>query len=317
MTSSGIKAIKWRTWVAKCTNIQKLVLMQLQGCEIHRGYIEMNDWALPPGNQHWPSSRRPSSQSQDKPFLDKWASSAALWGTRHGAGEALDRYFGMQIPSVSSGFAAQLAGEGIDDFEGKQAGPLGYNQILKLKNDYISWKNLNWKRLQYQVKDNIYEFRQAIQPGQARSFFAEISPKTYAKEILWGNNIKPFQELLSGSKQNLFMNLGYIAGVCFAGASIVKTGIEHYRYWKQRENGSIASQWHTAYETGKALCQKAIQSFGSWEAAGIGMAIGRALIPVGAFPIGGILVGALFATTAYKAIGKLFPSLANPAPSKS
>jgi hypothetical protein len=101
------------------------------------------------------------------------------------------------------------------------------------------------------------------------------------------------------------------------GASILKTGIKHYRYWKHKEDGSIASQWHTAYETGKATCQQAIQSFGSWEAAGIGMAIGQALIPIGAFPIGGILVGALFATTVYKALGKLFPSLSKPGPSKN
>jgi hypothetical protein len=84
-----------------------------------------------------------------------------------------------------------------------------------------------------------------------------------------------------------------------------------------KEDGSVSSHWHTAYETGKAICQKVIQTLGSWEAAGIGMAIGRALIPVGAFPIGGILAGALFATTAYKAIGKLFPFLAKPGLSES
>jgi hypothetical protein len=50
---------------------------------------------------------------------------------------------------------------------------------------------------------------------------------------------------------------------------------------------------------------------------GVGMAIGRALLPIGAFPLGGILIGALFATSAYKASGKLFPSLAKPGPSKS
>lgn len=251
------------------------------------------------------------------PFLGHWASSAAIWGTRHGVGESLDRYFGLHTSSVSSGFAAQLAGEGIDDFTGKRSRTLGYDQILKLKNSHIKWRALSWKSFKDTVFKNTYEFRQAIKPGQARSFFTEISPKAYAKETLWQGNIHPLKELLSGSRQNLFKNLTYSAGMGLIGYELIKTGFKQYKHWKNKEDGSISSKWHTAYKTGKAVCQKALQSLASWEAAGVGMAIGRALLPIGSIPVGGILVGALFATIAYKAIGKLFPSLAKPGPSES
>lgn len=253
----------------------------------------------------------------EKPFLDKWASSAALWGTRHGLGESLDRYLGLHRPAFASDVSKRLADLGIDSFDGKDAGPLSYSNILKLKTDYVSWRDLSWKSFNDIVRENTQPLREHLKSASPKTFFQDVTGKAYLKETLWEGNVKPFKELLSGSRQNLCMNLGYTFGVGLSGASVIKTGVQHYRYWKRREDGSIGSQWHTAYETSKAVCQKALQSFGSWEAASIGMAVGRALLPIGAIPIGGILVGALFATTAYKAIGKLFPSLSKPGLSKN
>ena len=248
-------------------------------------------------------------QGQDKSFLDSWASRSAIWGTRHGLGESLDRYMGLHRPSFTSDFSKQFAELGIDIFEGKNTEALNYSSILKLKADYVSWRDLSSKTFSETVKKNTKPFRNHIKAASIKDFFQDVTGKAYVKETLWENNVKPFKELLSGSHRNLCMNLGYTVGVGLSGASVVKAGIQHGSYWKAQEDGSFSSRCQTVYETGKATCQKAIQAFASWEAASSGMAFGRALLPVGAIPIGGILVGGLFATAVYKAVGKLFPSL--------
>lgn len=250
-----------------------------------------------------------AQQKQDKSFLDSWASRSAIWGTRHGLGESLDRYWGLHRPAISSSLSSQLAEMGIDVFDGQDTGPLTYSSILKLHSDSVSWKNLSWKSFKDTVNKNTEPFRNQVRGASIKDFFQDVRGKAYLKETLWEGNIKPFKELLSGSKQNLCMNLGYTAGVGFSGASVVKTGVQHYRHWHEKEDGSFSSRCQTAYETLKATSQKAIQAFASWEAASVGMTVGRALLPIGSIPIGGILIGALFATTVYKAVGNLFPAL--------
>jgi hypothetical protein len=63
---------------------------------------------------------------------------------------------------------------------------------------------------------------------------------------------------------------------------------------------------HTWGQTAKAFGEKALQSAGAWIAADIGLTFGRALIPIGPFPLGGILLGALIATLVAKGIEKSF-----------
>lgn len=279
--------------------------------------MDMTDWALKPDNQNWPQKKLPTAKQPDGTFLDTWAEKSAIWGTRHGIGEALDRYFGLYCPRYTSGLTSHFDELGLDDFDGKVSGPLGNQNILKLRTDHISLKDTSWKNYKNQVKENLEPIKTYLKHDGLRNFFQDIEGKDYARHTLWEGNIKPFKELLSGCRENIFSNLSYISGIGLATASIIKTGVQHYRYWHHRDDNRLAGQWHTAYETAKALCQKTIQSFGSWEAAGVGMVLGQALFPICAFPIGGILLGALFATTVYKSIGKLFPSLAKPGLSKN
>jgi hypothetical protein len=259
------------------------------------------------GGQPWPDSKR-----QKDSFLDGWADRSALWGSRHGLGESIDRYMGLHAPSGRDAILTNdFASLGLDEFEGKGERTLGYGSVLKLNTDHIPWKELSWDRFQNQVKSNTYEFRQAIQGRNNEPFFSGISLKDFRNGVLWKRNIEPIQALFSGSRQNLFMNLGYTAGVGLVGFNILKTTQKAYQNSKTQEDGTFRSQLNTYYQTVKAFGQKTIQSAGSWIAADIGMTIGRALIPIGAFPLGGIIMGAFTATLAAKGIGKLFEEVSD------
>lgn len=270
------------------------------------------------GGQGYPSFsagkpfQKKLNSKDEKSFVDTWASSSALWGARHGVAEAVDRFLGTHQPASSSMRANRLNDLGIEGLEEKPTGPLTYSRILKLENNVVQWKDLSCKSLKEQVKANSVEFRDAINPKNIRHFFDEVSLKDYFKQTVWEGNTRPLKVLMSGSKRNIAWNLLYTAGIGFMVFGIARTGLKHYRHWESKEDGSISSKWQTAYQTTKAVGEKSLQSLASWEAAGIGMAIGSALIPIAGIPIGGILMGAFFATTTYKIMGKLFPGLAKP-----
>lgn len=252
------------------------------------------------GNPSW----RPPKQQSDS-LLEGWASRSALWGSRHGIGEAIDRYMGLHAPlSSTTARANRLAALGIDEVEGARQSVLTYGKVLKLDNGHIAWKDLTWDRFQRQIKDNTYELRQSIKPGNLKNFFSGISFRDFCKEVLWKRNIAPIKALFSGSSQNFFMNLGYTLGVGITGFSVLKQTKEAYQTEKRQEDGSWQSRLRTYTQTLDTLIRKAVQSAGAWVAADVGMTIGRALIPIGSFPIGGILFGALSATLAAKGIEK-------------
>jgi hypothetical protein len=272
----------------------------------------MGDWSLTSSMGQTPAWGSLPQRREDS-FLNGWANRSALWGSRHGLGEAIDRYMGLYAaPGSTSASAERLAGLGLDDFASKGQKKLDYSSILRLDTQHVGWKELNWESFRNHVKANTYEFRESMSPSGLKSFFPGISFRDFRKDVLWKRNIEPIKALFSGSNQNFFMNLGYTAGLSLIGFNIFRTSKAAYQQGKAQEDGSWKSRLHTYGQTAKAFGQTAIQSAGAWIAADIGMTVGKALIPIGSFPIGGILVGALAATLAAKGLKKCFAERTSP-----
>jgi hypothetical protein len=123
------------------------------------------------------SKLKPNNDS----FVDHWASSSVLWGARHCVAETIDRYMGLHVPAVSSTEIVRRQALGLDTFEMPKQSSLSYSNILKLDGETVKWKELSWKRLQAQIKDNTNEFRQALKPSNIKHFFHDVSFKDYAK----------------------------------------------------------------------------------------------------------------------------------------
>lgn len=264
------------------------------------------------------SAKGQMGQQAHKGFVNHWADSSALWTARRGLGEAVDRMLGLQqshfnsAPSatVSSMTLRKLMAEGAPDVFVKQLKPsLSYSDIFRTKSGSVSWKDLSWDHYSRQVRENTFLLKEGLSATQRQKFFQGFHIKDFGRYTLWEENIRPFKTLLSsGWKTNLFSNLAYTAGVGTMGYTVLSTSRKAYKMGKEKEDGTGKSRLDTWKETGIAFLSQLTKSVASWECANIGMALGKMLIPIGTFPIGGIIVGALMGTTAFSLLDRFLPS---------
>lgn len=262
-------------------------------------------------------NNNPAGRQARESFVGHWANSSAIWTVRRGVGEAVDRMVGLHqnvgTPSnvrfMSTIEMNRLKEQGYTDRFVKRYKPvLGYSDILKARTNYVSWKDLSWDNFWRQVKRNTADLRKGLSSPHRKDFFKGVHLRDYARYTLWEENVRPFKTLFSTNWQtNLFSNLAYTAGVGMMGYGIFDSSRQAYKNAKAKEDGSWQSRVETWKETGEAFLGKLAKSFVSWECANKGLTLGRMLIPIGAFPIGGIVVGALMGTVAYSLLDKLFP----------
>jgi hypothetical protein len=115
---------------------------------------------------------------------------------------------------------------------------------------------------------------------------------------------------LASGRSNLKLgsSLAGVAGLALLGWDILNNTARAYQNAKTQEDGSISSKWKTWQATGKVFLTQTFKSLVTWEVAGLGFALGKALIPIGTFPVGGILMGALLASVAYRLLSKTLPT---------
>ncbi len=264
-----------------------------------------------------------AGEKLNETFVGHWADSSAKWSVRRGLGEAVDKALGLQEhkvnaldgPSFSTITAQKLKRLNADkapDVFVKQhpKGPLSltYSDIFRANTKHVAWKDLTWNNYWNQVKENTSRIRRKLQPGKAQHFFDGFRLRDYARYTLWEENVRPIKTLLSsGWRTNLFTNVAYTAGIGTISYGILSTTRQAYHNAKSREDGTFKSRLNTWKETGDAFIQKTAKSLASWELANVGMVLGKMLIPIGAFPLGGIVVGALMGTVAYSLLDKLCP----------
>jgi hypothetical protein len=259
-----------------------------------------------------------AGQEARKGFVNHWADSSALWTARRGLGEAVDKMLGLQQSQFSQSASStrsslelrKMAEAGMPDAFIKQHKPsLTYSELLRTGTKEVHWKDLSWDTYCSQVKKNTAPLREGLSALHRKDFFKGFRIKDFARYTLWEENARPFKTLFSNSwKNNLFSNLAYTAGVGTMGYTVLSSSRKAYKVGKEKEDGSWASRLDTWQETGIAFLSQLTKSVASWECANIGMALGKMLIPIGTFPIGGIIVGALMGTVAFSILDRFLPS---------
>lgn len=215
-------------------------------------------------------------QLAHKNAAEQWAGTAANLTAQQALAHRLDR-----TTSSKSGQAI--------------AEPIGrsYSQVLNLGTEQIKADQVSWNQVKQTAARNFSSFGQDIRAGN-------FSPKTYFNETLVQRNVQPVKNLFNG----VSTGQGWVnaAGGALVGYDVLKNTRDTYKDAKAREDGSLSGELNTAKETATAFGKYTLRDGASWEAAGIGGAIGKALIPVNfkGVPVGGVLFGALGAVSAQK-----------------
>lgn len=186
-----------------------------------------------------------------------------------------------------------------------------YSYLLNLGDKEIQLKDFNWKAFKEKVKGNtaLYNKTGIKQVGQdIGKIFTREGFKGYLRNTVWETNVKPIRELFSNSQEKAIgSGIFRVAAFSVIGWDILKHTRDAYRHAKSKEDGTLSGRLRTWSNTGLAFMKYAMRGLVSWEVAGIGLAIGRAILPIALGPIslGGILVGGLFGALAQKGLDKI------------
>lgn len=207
-----------------------------------------------------------------KNATEQWAGSALNLGAQQAAAHKLDKV-------VTKGTGSPMPG---------QAG-LSYSNIANLGTEQVRASQFSWEKMKQTVSKNISGFGKDLKAGN-------ISPKTYFQETLWRRNVEPVKNLFTGnSTKTLGQGLINTGGAALVGYDVLKNTTATYKDAKAREDGSFSGKLNTAKETTVAFGKYGARDATSWEAASVGGAIGKAVMPISikGVPIGGVLFGAL------------------------
>jgi hypothetical protein len=256
----------------------------------------------------------PTAGAVSHSFTKDWAKSSVTYGSHSLAAEAINRVTAPATPAGKKLTAAQkLASQEASKASGMNATlnaaekSLTYSDIFHLGTQQVPVHKFSMDRLHSTVKSNLSTFTEAVKPKNMGSFFKDTSVKNYFQKTVVQGNFKPAKDLLTNSPdKEIGTGLFRTAAVGLMGYDVVKHTQTAYKQAKAQEDGSIKSKVHTATETVKALGKYTLRDGTSWEAAGAGGAIGKALIPValGGISMGGILVGALVGVATEKLLDK-------------
>jgi hypothetical protein len=247
-----------------------------------------------------------------KSMTEQWADKSLIWSGREYAANVVNRAtgantsIGKQINDAQRFMYKKLDIEpGQTPTVEKAAGPKTYSNLLKLENRQIPAGELTWSKYTQTVRSNLSPFREAIKPKNIGNFFKDVTPKSYFKETVIENNIKPIKDLVTNSpNKQVGTGLFQTAAIGLMGYDVVKHTYDAYQNAKAKEDGSFKSKLNTYKEAAVAMGKYTFRDGATWEAAGVGAAIGRAVLPLALGPVslGGIAVGALVGLAAQKAL---------------
>lgn len=247
-----------------------------------------------------------SSLAGNKSFLHQWSNKAAIWGSQDVAANFVNKQ-GKSLGNipVTRNFIEKYGINNITQAADGAKQLHSYSDILHLKNNKIAMKDLSWSKYAETVKGNTRGFMTAIKPTEVKGFFYDTTAKKYMKETLIKGNTQPVKELFSNNpNKEIGSGLFRLGAGVLTGYDVLKHTRDAYRTAKAQEDGSFKSRLHTYKETGVAFTKYVIRDAATWEAAGFGAAIGRAVIPLalGGLPIGGIAIGALVGLAAQRVL---------------
>jgi len=222
------------------------------------------------------------------------------WGAGDAMAKTLDSTLAkLTIPKTQSALAqAGINAENLAKVT--HANPMGYSELFSLGRESLKLGDLGTPKLSWgsyidTVKNNIDPAKTLVEMGGKQGYLNKVFSSQNLKEVLITNNVEPIKEMLKGNKEALGSGLFRLGAFGLIGIDIFKHVKETYDHNRAKEDGSLSSQMKTIGDTVGSFFKYAFRAAATWEVAGIGMAIGRVLLPfaVGPISIGGILFGAV------------------------
>jgi hypothetical protein len=177
--------------------------------------------------------------------------------------------------------------------------PRGYSHWLSLGTEQVKEGQFSWKTFRQTAAANVSQFGKGLQAG-------EFSPTAYARETLGQRNFEPVKNLLtSNAGSSLGQSVLSTVGVGLAGYDVMKNTRDTYKDAKARE--AQGEQVNKTQETLTALGKYTLRDAVSWEVAGAGFAVGKAVMPISikGVPVGGIMFGAMGGVASQKGMNSL------------
>ncbi len=250
--------------------------------------------------------------------LNQWIDKTAIWGAEDLSAVLVNdatspqTKVGQKLSAAQKDLVTQagikpMSGEASASASKAAEAPKTYSEIMKLGTKNLSPNELNWSNYTQAVKQNTQGFRSAIQSGNARNFFKDVSLKGYVTGTLGEKNFKPIKDVLTHNPNTEWGTATIrTAAAGLMGYDVMKHTSDAYKLAKAKEDGTFKSRLNTLKATGSAFTKYTLRDGATWEAAGMGAAIGRAVIPIalGGVSMGGIAVGALVGIGAQKLLDR-------------
>lgn len=249
-----------------------------------------------------------NASSQHKSWFDQWEHNAAIWGGREFAASAVNN---VVTPDSRAGKALDGVLKKINANPSKatlptiKTPPTTYSDLMHLGREQLPLQNVSTSTFTQTVQENLKPFKKAIQSKNTGNFFDGVTAKSYVKDTVIERNIRPIKDLVTNSPdKQVGTGIFQTAALGLIGYDVLKHTSDAYKHAKAQENGSLKSKLNTYKEATVAFGKYTFRDGASWEAAGAGAAIGRALIPIALGPVslGGIAVGAMVGLAAQKAM---------------
>lgn len=222
----------------------------------------------------------PQKPAHAKSGTETWALSAANLAVHQGLAHKIDK---LSAAASGSGNALPPA--------------RSYAHWLGMGTEQIKASEFSWNRLGQTVSGN-------LSGKGVPAAGADFSAKAFAKETLIDRNFKPVKDLATGqSTGNRGQGLLNATGLGLVGLDVFRHSRDTYKDAKVQGDGTLGAAAATATATGKYTLRSAV----SWEAAGLGFSLGKALAPISikGVPVGGVLAGALTGMLGQKAADKV------------
>jgi hypothetical protein len=244
------------------------------------------------------AARGLSDTFNDNTLAQQWGTSALRWGGRETAAHAINTALGVQQappakPSKLDGLKQKFSKNAK---AAAASAPKTYSQWFNLGTDKVDLRNFNMTKYKETVQKNLQNAKNPFTLEAAKKLTNAETLKSYGRQTLVQNNFKPVKDLVTNSPdKNWGGGLSRIFGFGFAGFDVVKN------------TKATWEQTHDISETAMAAGKYTLRAAAIWELAGIGAAIGHAILPItiGALPLGPIVIGALLAVVGTKLLNPL------------
>lgn len=257
----------------------------------------------------------PTAAAANHSLLKQWADKAAIWGSEDFASAFVNKAtapgtkLGENLTTAQHQAVSKLGGKLGSPSAASEIKPtaVSYSELLKLKSESFSLKEASWPKYSETVKTNVETLKQSVRADGVKSLFQGVTPKNYFKNTVIENNVKPFRDVWNNAPDKQIGTAAIRAGAMgLMGFDVLKHTHDAYKLAKAKEDGSLRSKLHTLKETTTAFGKYTVRDGATWEAAGLGAAIGKAVIPIalGGVSLGGIAAGALVGLAAQKMLDK-------------